>query len=163
MTGWWIGSGSYALWPLRVVLFHCTRIKERNLSVRTKEVSLLTVVGKIYEGILVDRVRRMIWGLIDNEQGGFREGRGCVDQIFILKQIGEKAREKKRRMYVGFINLEKSYDRNNREALWQMLRMYDGGKQIGEKVKEKKRRVYVDLKIWRRCTIGLTGKVCGKC
>ena len=59
---------------------------------------------------------------------GFRAGRG-VDQIFTLKQIGEKAREKKRRVYWGFINLEKAYDRVNREALWQVLRIYDvGGK-----------------------------------
>ena len=32
-------------------------------------------------------------------------------------------------MYVGFINLEKAYDRVNREPLWQVLRMFDmGGK-----------------------------------
>ena len=32
-------------------------------------------------------------------------------------------------MNVGFIDLEKVYNRVNREALWQMLRMYDvGGK-----------------------------------
>ena len=32
-------------------------------------------------------------------------------------------------MYVGFMNLEKAYDRVNREALWHVLRMYDvGGK-----------------------------------
>ena len=54
-------------------------------------------------------------------------GRGCVDQIFTLMQIGEKAREKKRRVDVDFIHLEKSYDRVKREALWQVLRMYDGG------------------------------------
>ena len=35
----------------------------------------------------------------------FREGRGCVDQIFTLKQIGQKAREKKRSVYVGFMDL----------------------------------------------------------
>ena len=30
---------------------------------------------------------------------------------------------------MGFINLEKAYDRVNRESLWQALRMYDvGGK-----------------------------------
>ena len=49
----------------------------------------------------------MTGGLIDDEQVGFREGRGCVDQIFPIKQVGEKAREKKRRLYVGFIDLEK--------------------------------------------------------
>ena len=56
-------------------------------------------------------------GLIDDVQGGFRAGRGCVDQSFTLKQIGEKSQEKKRRVYVGFIDLEKAYNRVNREAL----------------------------------------------
>ena len=37
--------------------------------------------------------------------------------------IGEKAREKKRRVYVAFINLEKAHDRVNRETLWQVLRV----------------------------------------
>ena len=35
-----------------------------------------------------------------------------------------KSREKKYRAYVGFVDLEKAYDRVNREALWQLLRMY---------------------------------------
>ena len=52
---------------------------------------MLSLVGKIYAGILVDRVSRVTGGLIDDEQGDFREGRVCVDQIFTLKQIGEKA------------------------------------------------------------------------
>ena len=46
-------------------------------------------------------------------------------KIFTLKQIREKAREKKHRVYVGFIDLDKGYDRVNREALLQVLRMHD--------------------------------------
>ena len=59
-----------------------------------RSIILLNVVGKIYAEILVDRVRRVTGDLIDDEQKVFRAGRGCVDQIFILKQKGEKAREK---------------------------------------------------------------------
>ena len=39
--------------------------------------------------------RKVTEGLIDNEKGGFIAGRGCVDQIFTLKEIGEKEQEKK--------------------------------------------------------------------
>ena len=47
--------------------------------------------GKIYSGILVDRVCRVTGGLTDDEQGGFTVGMGYVDPIFTLKQICEKA------------------------------------------------------------------------
>ena len=53
----------------------------------------------------------MIGCLIEDEQGVFRSGKGFEPQIFTLEQIGEKAREKKRRVYVGFIDFEKAYDR----------------------------------------------------
>ena len=80
-------------------------------------ISLLSVVGKIYVWILVDRVRKVTEGWIHDEEGGFRTGKGCVNQIFTLKQIGEKGRVKKFGEYVGFVDLEKAYDRVNREAL----------------------------------------------
>ena len=41
-------------------------------------ISLLSLVGKICDGILVDRVRRVTGGLIDFEQRGFRTGRWCT-------------------------------------------------------------------------------------
>ena len=45
-----------------------------------RSISLLSVIGKIYAGILIDRVCRVTMCLIDDEQCGFREGSGCVDQ-----------------------------------------------------------------------------------
>ena len=36
-----------------------------------------------------------------------------------------RKQERKNAVYVGFIDLEKAYDRVNREALWKVLRMYD--------------------------------------
>ena len=41
-----------------------------------RDISLLSVSGKIYEGILVDRVPKVTEGSIDDDQGGFRGGRG---------------------------------------------------------------------------------------
>ena len=47
---------------------------------------MLSVVGKIYAEILVDRDCKVTEVLIDDEQGGFRAGRGCVDQSYTLKR-----------------------------------------------------------------------------
>ena len=46
-----------------------------------KGISLLSVFEKIYAGILVDRVHTVTGGLIGDEQGGFRVGRGCVNLL----------------------------------------------------------------------------------
>ena len=45
--------------------------------------------------------------LYKDKKVGFKAGRGCADQIFTLKQIDEKAQEKKCKVYVCFIDLEK--------------------------------------------------------
>ena len=87
-------------------MFHCKNYRG---------ISLLSVVGKIYARILVDRVRKMTECLIEDEQGRFKVRR-CVDQI------GEKHR-RKNVVNVGFMDLEKGYDRVNRKAQWQVLRM----------------------------------------
>ena len=75
---------------------------ERSEGKNYRGISLLSVVGIIYAGVLVDRVPRVTGDLIDDEQGGFRTGRGHLDQIFTLNQIGEKAREKKCKVFEGF-------------------------------------------------------------
>ena len=48
-------------------------------------INLLSVVGKIYAWILIDKVYGVTRGLIEDEQGGFGAEKGCVDQIFTLK------------------------------------------------------------------------------
>ena len=58
---------------------------------------------------------------------GFHIKDGYVDQIFTLKQLGEKLREKKWRVYVDSVNLEKVHDKIKREGLRQVLRMRDLG------------------------------------
>ena len=74
-------------------------------------------------------------GLIDVKQWDFRAGRGCVDQIFTLKQTSGK-----KIVYVGLIGLEMAYDKVIREALWQVLIMYD----VGNKLLSGIRSMYVD-------------------
>merc|ERR1712035_290651 len=44
-------------------------------------ISLLSIVGKVYERVLIERIRKGTEEVIGEEQCGFRRGRGCVDQV----------------------------------------------------------------------------------
>jgi hypothetical protein len=52
-------------------------------------ISLLSIVGKVYTAVL--QARLSSWcekeRIIVEEQGGFRPGRGCVDQLFTLTSV----------------------------------------------------------------------------
>ena len=54
------------------------------------DISLLSVVGKVYGRVLINRIRDKTENVIAEVQGGFRRGSGCTDQIFIVRQICEK-------------------------------------------------------------------------
>ncbi len=67
---------------------------------------------------------------MSEEQGGFRKGRGCVDQIFHVKRLVEEYLGKDKKLYAAFMDLEKAYDRVDREALLSMLKIYGVGGQL---------------------------------
>ena len=47
-------------------------------------ISLLSVVGKVYGRILINRIRDETENVIAEVLNGFRRGRGCTDQILLL-------------------------------------------------------------------------------
>ena len=98
-------------------------------------ISLLSVVGKLYGKVLIRRISDSTEGVICEEQCGFRRGRGCVDQIFAVRQVCEKYLAKGKEVFWGFMDLEKAYDRIDREGLWQMLRLYGLGGRLLRAVK----------------------------
>ena len=98
-------------------------------------ISLLSVVGKVYGKVLIKRVREGTEGSICDEQGGFRRGRGCVDQIFAVRQVCEKYLAKGKDVFWAFMDLEKAYDRIDREGLWTVLRLYGIGGRLLKGVK----------------------------
>ena len=87
-------------------------------------ISLLSIPGKAYGRILIEKVRSLTEGLIGEQQCGFRSGRGCVDQVFLMKQMSEKFIDKNKSLYVAYMDLQKAYDTVDKEAMWRVLGMY---------------------------------------
>ena len=57
------------------------------MNVATREVYSLSVVGKLYGRMLIKRVGAGTECAIGEEQCGFRQGRGCMDPVFNIRQV----------------------------------------------------------------------------
>ena len=87
-------------------------------------ISLLSVVGKLYGRVLIERVRVGIECAIGEKQCGFRQGRGCIDQVFAVRHVCEKYLAYGKDVFWAFMDLEKAYDTIDRHDTWQMLIVY---------------------------------------
>jgi hypothetical protein len=59
----------------------------------------LCVVGKLYGRVLLNKISDVTESVIGEEQCSFRRGRGCVDQVFAVRQLCEKVIEKNKEVY----------------------------------------------------------------
>ena len=100
-----------------------------------RSISLLSVVGKVYGRILINRIRDKTENVIAEVQSGFRRGTGCTHQIVIVRQICEKYLGKGKDVYFAFLDLEKAYDRVDSDPMWNVLRLYGIGGRLLRGVK----------------------------
>lgn len=85
-------------------------------------ISLLSVPGKVFARVLLNRLIPVSEKLLPETQFGFRPGRGTCEAIFSIRQLQEKSREQGRPLYLCFVDLEKAFDCVPREALWTILK-----------------------------------------
>uniref|UniRef100_A0A8C6L319 Reverse transcriptase domain-containing protein n=1 Tax=Nothobranchius furzeri TaxID=105023 RepID=A0A8C6L319_NOTFU len=90
-------------------------------------ITLLSLPGKVYSKVLERRVRSIVESQIEEEQCGFRPGRGTVDQLYTLARVMEGAWEFAQPIHMCFVGLEKAYDHVPRGTLWGTLQEYGVG------------------------------------
>ncbi len=73
---------------------------------------LLSIPGKVYGKVIIERVQRLTEEKISEGQGGFRKGRRYVDQIFSFRMVVEKILAKGKKIYAAILDLEKAYDKS---------------------------------------------------
>ena len=100
----------------------------------------MSVVGKLFGRVLIERVRAGTECAIREEQCGFRQGRGCMDQVFAVRQVCEKYLTNGTDVFWAFMDLEKAYDTIDRHGMWKMLRVYG----VEEKLLKAVQSFYVD-------------------
>ena len=93
--------------------------------------------------MLIKGVRAGTECAIGEEQCGFRQDGGCMDQVFAVRQDCEKYLANGKDIFWAFVDLEKAYDTVDRHGMWQMLRVYG----IGENLLKAVKSFYVDRKV----------------
>ena len=100
--------------------------KKGNLTIcdNYRGISLLSVPSKIFCRILIDRIKMGVDEKLRQEQSGFRQGRGTLEQMFTLRNILEQCMEWQAPIYVNFVDFRKAFDSVIREKLWVIMKEY---------------------------------------
>jgi len=85
-------------------------------------IKLLEHAVKVVERIFEHRIRQQIE--VDDMQFGFMKCKGTTDAIFTVRQMQQNFRVKGKKLYFGFVDLEKAFDRVPREVIrWAMRKL----------------------------------------
>jgi hypothetical protein len=99
-------------------------------------ITLLSIPSKVFCRVLISRITEAVDKKIRQEQVGFRKGRGCIDHIFVLRNILEQCHEWQRKLLVNFVDFEKAFDSLHRHSLWEILRNYGIPSKIVQLIKQ---------------------------
>ena len=106
------GTSRVPLDWLRGVIVPIYKDGDQRLPSNYRPITLLSIVGKVYTGVLQARLGN--WseqhGIVVAEQGGFRPGRGCPEQLFTLTELVRLRRLRKQRTFACFLDIRKAYD-----------------------------------------------------
>ena len=92
-----------------------------------RPITLLCLISKLFECILNGRLYRYVESndLLSELQGGFRAGRSCLDQAWLLNEIVADRKERGEDTYLIFLDVRKAYDTVWREGLY--VKLYECG------------------------------------
>lgn len=95
---------------------------DKSLCDNHRGISLLSIAGKIFARILLNRIsKHLLDDVVSESQCGFRKERGTVDMIFSIRQLQEKCLEQHQDLHLLFIDLTKAFDTVSRPGLWAVL------------------------------------------
>ncbi|VDP49350.1 unnamed protein product [Schistosoma margrebowiei] len=87
-------------------------------------ITLLSIPRKVFNRVLLNRMKDAVDAQLRDQQAGFRKDRSCTDQIATLRIIVEQSVEWNSSLYINFIDYEKAFDSVDRRTLWKLLRHY---------------------------------------
>ncbi|KAK3535145.1 hypothetical protein QTP70_004799 [Hemibagrus guttatus] len=113
-------------------------------------IKLMSHTMKLWERVVEARLRKVVE--ICEQQYGFMPRKSTTDAIFALRILMEKYRDGQRELHCVFVDLEKAYDRVEREELWYCMRKSG----VAEKYVRVVQDMYERSRTVVKCAVGQT-------
>ena len=99
-------------------------------------------INSWYDRILCNRIK--LWMNVDEFQTAYQKGKSCNTQIFTFRTITELAKKMKKPIFISYVDLEKAFDKVNRNTMFKVLS--DLG--IGARMLEALKNLYSSTKVF---------------
>lgn len=116
--------------------------KKGNLTIpdNYRGIFLTQVAAKVYNRLILNRIRPIIDKLLRPNQNGFRQLRSTTSHILALRRIVEEIHNHNKEAVLVFIDFRKAFDSINRNAMFRILGAYG----IPELIVEAIKAMYID-------------------
>ena len=89
-----------------------------------RDISLMCIVAKLFNRMILLRIRKALEPKLRCNQNGFRPGRTTVAEIPAQRRVMEEARKNNHSAVLTFIDFLKAFDSVNRQKMTQVLKAY---------------------------------------
>ena len=126
-----VNKGKPAKWSVRI-----PKSGDMSLAGNYRGISLSSMVSKLYNKMLLLRIRPVLDPLLRKNQNGFRPGRSTVTQILALRRLVEEVKRCNLEAVITFIDFSKAFDSLHRGKMMSILRAYGIPDRIVEAINE---------------------------
>ena len=98
-------------------------------------ISLTQVASKVYNRLLLNRIRPVIDKVLSPNQNGFRPERSTATHILALRRLVEEVNNHKKEAVIVFIDFKKAFDSIDRNIMFQILEAYGIPREIINSIK----------------------------
>ena len=87
-----------------------------------RPIAIISVLNKLFSGVILARLKPILDALQGPEQAGFRQDFSCSDVVQMLRMVVEKSHEWGVEFWPASLDLEKVFDKVSHEAVFYSLR-----------------------------------------
>ena len=114
---------SPSIW-LRSQIIPIPKSGDLTLPINYRGIFLLSIAAKIYNKLILNRLRPALEPILRKNQNGFRPGRSTLGQILTLRRIIEEITLSNNSAALIFVDFSKAFDSVNREKMFEILGFY---------------------------------------